>query len=77
MELITRRVITELEGVPPTKEIISEYIDPNSEKYNQMVEKIREKLNFTSLAYLRLDDMLESTGVDKEKLCTYCWTGEE
>ena len=77
MELITRRVIAELEGKEPTAEIIREYTDPDSEKYKQMVEKVREKLHFTSLAYLRLDDMLESTGVDKENLCTYCWNGEE
>ena len=77
MELITRRVITELEGKTPTKEVISEYVDPDGEKYKQMSAKICEKLHFTSLGYLRLDDMLESTGVPKENLCTYCWNGEE
>ncbi len=77
MELITRRIIAELEGTEPTKEIIREYADPDSEKYKNMLEKIREELHFTTLAYLRLDDMLASTGVDKEKLCTYCWNGEE
>ena len=58
-------------------ETIKEYSNPDSEKYKNMVEKIREKLNFTSLAYLRLDDMLDSTGLDHSKLCTYCWTGKE
>ena len=78
MELITRRVIAELEGKEEAdRETVMQYTDPDSEKYQQMVEKIREKLNFTSLAYLRLDDMLDSTGVDKDKLCTYCWNGEE
>ena len=77
MELITRRIITELEGMNPTPDMIREYVDPDSEKYKILLEKICEKLHFTSLAYLRLDDMLESTGVAKDKLCTYCWTGEE
>jgi len=77
MELIARRVIAELEGKEADRETVMQYTDPDSEKYRQMVEKIREKLNFTSLAYLRLDDMLESTGIPKENLCTYCWTGEE
>ena len=77
MELITRRVIQELEGCDPEREVLYEYADPDSEKYKNMVEKIREKLHFTSLAYLRLDDMLESIGIDKEKLCTYCWNGKE
>ena len=77
MELIARGVIKELEGIEPTKEMLYEYADPNSEKYKNMLEKIREKLHFTSLRYLRLDDMLDSVGIDKEKLCTYCWNGKE
>ena len=77
MELITRRMIVELEGKEPDRETLLEYTDPDSQRYKNMVEKIREKLGFTSLGYLRLDDMLASTGVDTEKLCTYCWNGEE
>ena len=42
-----------------------------------MVEEIRKELNFTSLRFNRLDDMLESVGIDKCKLCTYCWDGKE
>lgn len=77
MELITRRVIKELEGKDPDDRTLKEYADPDSEKYNQMVEKIRETLHFTSLSYHRLDDMIESVGIGAEKLCTYCWNGEE
>lgn len=77
MELITRKVIEELEGATPDKNTLSEYADPDSEKYKQMVEAIRKKLHFTSLAYLRLDDMLKSTGKDPSTLCTYCWSGKE
>ncbi len=77
MELITRRVIAELEGCEPDRETILEYTDPNSEKYEKMLELIRKKLHFTSLKYLRLDDMIESTGIDPSKLCTYYWNGKE
>lgn len=78
MELITRRTINELEGYEVTdREILEEYADPDSEKYKLMVKKIGEKLNFTSLSYLRLDDMLDSVGIDKSKLCTYCWNGKK
>lgn len=42
-----------------------------------MVEEIRKELHFTSLQFMRLDDLIESTGLPKEKLCTYCWDGEE
>lgn len=77
MELMTRKVIRELEGCDPSDEILKEYTDPDTERYKNMVERIRQTLHFTSLAYLRLDDMLDSIGIDHSKLCTYCWTGEE
>ena len=77
MELITRRVIRELEGGDVTDDVLREYADPDSEKYQRMVDGICEKLNFTSLKYHRLDDMLDSIGIDPSKLCTYCWDGKE
>lgn len=77
MDLITRRVIERLENGNVTREILEEYADPESEKYGQMVEEIRKELNFTSLRFNRLDDMLDSTGLDHCKLCTYCWNGKE
>ncbi|MBQ7202727.1 MAG: amidophosphoribosyltransferase [Eubacterium sp.] len=77
MELITRRVIRELEGGDVSDEVLQEYINPDSEKYAAMNEKIRQQLNFTTLRYHRLDDMIESVGIDPDKLCTYCWDGRE
>ena len=44
---------------------------------NDVVEEIRKELNFTSLRFNRLDDMLDAVGIDKCKLCTYCWDGRE
>lgn len=76
MELIARRVIQELEGENKYPNL-AVYADPDSTEYGQMLEKIREKLNFTSLKYHRLDDMIASVGIDKCKLCTYCWDGRE
>lgn len=75
MELITRRVIDEMEGNRYPN--LSAYADPESTQYRDMLESIRQKLNFTSLRYHRLDDMIESVGIDKCKLCTYCWDGRE
>ncbi len=77
MELITRRVIQRLENGNVTDEILEEYTNPDSEKYKLMVEEIRKDLHFTSLQFNRLDDMLEATGLEKCKLCTYCWDGKE
>ena len=76
MELIARRVIKELEGENPYPNL-AVYADPDSTEYGEMLEKIREKLNFTTLRYHRLDDMIASVGIDKSKLCTYCWDGRE
>ncbi len=77
MDLITRRVIARLENGNVSDEILQEYADPDSEKYEQMVEEIRKELHFTSLRFNRLDDMLDAVGIDKCKLCTYCWNGKE
>lgn len=77
MELITRVVINELEGGAVTDEVLREYADYNSEKYEKMVERICEKLKFTTLRFHRLDDMVKAVGIDPCKLCTYCWSGKE
>ena len=77
MDLITRRVIKDLEGDNVSDEVLKEYADPDSTRYANMCEEIRKRSNFTSLRYHRLDDMIESIGLDKCKLCTYCWDGRE
>ena len=78
MDLITRRVIARLEGTEEVEEeILQQYTDPESEKYEKMIEEIRKELNFTSLRFNRLDDMLDAVGIPKENLCTYCWDGRD
>lgn len=77
MELITRVVIHELEGGEVTDDILREYADYTSDKYEKMIECICKKLNFTSLRFHRLDDMIEAVGIEPDKLCTYCWSGRE
>ncbi len=72
-ELITRRIIREREGENVSDEVLATYSDPDSENYKEMIEEIRKQLNFTSLAFHRLDDMVASIGLPKSKLCTYCW----
>ena len=76
MDLIARRVIARYEGADVGARVAA-YADPDTPEYARMVEDIRGELNFTSLKYHRLDDMLESTGVSPCKLCTYCWNGRE
>ena len=76
MDLITRRVIRDKEG-DNAENVLHEYTDPNSDRYNAMVEEIRKQQNFTTLKYFRLDDLLDSIGIEPCKVCTYCFDGRE
>ncbi|HJC49300.1 MAG TPA: amidophosphoribosyltransferase [Candidatus Anaerostipes avistercoris] len=76
MDLITRRVIKEI--TRDYKHVHLElFSDPDTPEYQAMIDEICRQLNFTSLRYHRLDDMIESVGLDRSKLCTYCWDGKE
>ena len=76
MDLITRRVLKEMEQ-EGRKIDLKLYVDPDTPEYAEMVKNIEKQLNFTSLRYHRLDDMIESVGIDRSRLCTYCWDGKE
>lgn len=73
-DLITRRYIRGHEGETAD---VSKYVDHNGVEYAKMVEFIREKLNLTSLAFQTVDDLVAAIGLPKDRLCTYCWTGED
>ena len=76
MDLIARRVVHKLEGEEGA-EHLDEYIDPSSERGKCLVKEICESMGFDSLSYQSLDGMLEAIGIDREKICTYCWNGRE
>ncbi|MFC1708673.1 amidophosphoribosyltransferase [Candidatus Omnitrophota bacterium] len=73
-ELAARKAIRSIEG--SDIEDIFEYIDHTTEKYQKMVDWIAKDLDVTTLRYQIVDDMIEATGLPREKLCLYCWTGE-
>ena len=77
MELIARQVIAEEEGENVSRAVLDDYANPDSQRYAQMLEEIRNRQHFTTLAFNRLDDLIDATGIEKEKLCTYCWDGRE
>ena len=72
LELIARRMVQKVEGENVDRSILEQYADPSTDRYAHMLDMIREQLNFDSLAYNRLDDMIDSVGIDPDKLCTYC-----
>ncbi len=77
MELITRQMIRKREGDECPQDVLDEYANPCSCKYAQLIEDIRKQQNFTSLRFHRLDDLLESIGIEPCKVCTYCFNGKE
>lgn len=76
MELIARRVLRDMEQEGLEIDL-KKYVNPDTGEYNDMVSRIGKQLNFTTLQYHRLDDMIRSVGIDRDKLCTYCWDGRE
>ena len=76
MELIARKIIFTLEGGVPSDEALAEYADPDSTRYQNMIDGICKKLGFTSLRYHRLDDLITAIGLDESEICTYCWNGK-
>ena len=76
MDLLARRVIQELEGDEGHKHI-EEYADRKTERGQCLLRSICRKFGFDSLGYQSLDGVLEAIGLDRDKVCTYCWTGKE
>lgn len=77
MELIARRMIKKREGEYCPQEVMDEYASPCSARYAQLVEDLRREQNFTTLRFHRLDDLLESIGIEPCKVCTYCFNGKK
>ncbi|MBN1938694.1 MAG: amidophosphoribosyltransferase, partial [Candidatus Aminicenantes bacterium] len=75
MDLAGRRAIREIEGDRDPD--LAAYGDEDSEKFSAMVERVRCRLNLTTLKYQRLEDLVAAIGLPKDRLCTYCWDGAE
>ena len=76
LELLTRKTIQNLEGAIGQQHV-KEYADASTERGKCMLKAICEEMGFDSLGYQSLDGLLEAIGLDRDRVCTYCWTGEE
>jgi amidophosphoribosyltransferase len=76
MELLARKVIYQLEG-DDGSEHLQEYADSNTDRGQCLLKTICQEMGFDSLGYQSLDGLLEAIGLDRDKVCTYCWTGKE
>ena len=73
LELITRRIIRDFEGDDKAK--LDQYAKTDSPEYKRMVEEIARRLGLTSLKFARIEDLIESIGLPKDKVCTHCFDG--
>ncbi len=76
MDLLARRTIQELEGDEGQRHL-EEYADAGTQRGQCMLKTICQQFGFDSLGYQSLDGLLEAIGIDRDKVCTYCWSGKE
>ena len=76
MELLARSTIQKLEG-DDGQQHLDEYADCSTQRGQCLLKTICESMGFSSLGYQSLEGLLEAIGIDREKICTYCWTGKE
>ena len=77
MELLTRRLIAEFEGMDAANdpERLKAYSKTDSPEYLRMVEAIQNRFGLSSLRFTRLEDLVEAIGLPKCELCTHCFDG--
>ena len=75
-DLLAPRIVLKLEGEEGL-EHLEEYSDSSTKRGQCLLHAICEEFGFDSLGYQSLDGLLEAIGIDREKICTYCWTGKE
>ena len=73
MELITRRVIKDLEG--DENKNLDKYAKTDSPEYKKMVQIIADSFGLDSLKFNTLETLVEAIGLPKCKLCTHCFDG--
>ena len=73
LELMTRRVIKDLEG--DENKDLKKYADPDSPQHRRMVQRIADMFGLTSLEFNRVDTLVKAIGLPKCKVCTHCFDG--
>ena len=76
MDLVARRTIVELEGEAGLQ-YLEEYCDGTTERGKKLRAALAEQFHLGSLDFQSLDGVIEAIGIDRCKLCTYCWNGKE
>ena len=75
MELITRRIINDFEGDANSEDLLQRYTKTDSPEYKRMVDEIAKRLGLSSLKFNKIETLVKSIGLPKEKICTHCFDG--
>lgn len=75
MELITRRIINDFEGEANSEDLLQRYTKTDSPEYKRMVNEIAKRLGLSSLKFNKIETLVKSIGLPKEKICTHCFDG--
>ena len=73
MELLTRQIIRDFEG--DDKQNLDKYSQSDTPEYQRLVQEMARRLGLSSLKFARLEDLVESIGMEKCQLCTHCFDG--
>ena len=73
LELITRRMIKEIEG--DENKNLEKYATTDSPEYKKMVQMIADRFGLSSLKFNTLETLVEAIGLPKCKVCTHCFDG--
>ena len=73
LELLTRRVIMDLEG--GKIDHLDRYCETDSPEYKRMVDEIARRLSLTSLRFSKLETIVKAIGLPKCQICTHCFDG--
>ena len=73
LELITRQIIKDFEG--DAEKNLDKYATTDSPEYQRMVEEIARRLELSTLKFAKLENLIASIGLPKERVCTHCFDG--
>ena len=73
LELITRRIIQDLEG--DMNKNVDKYTDSSTPEHERMVSEIARRLNLDSLKFSTIEDLVKSIGLPREDVCLHCFDG--
>ena len=76
MELITRRLIMDLEGEKGMAHL-DEYSDGTTARGRSLRDAICTELHIASVEFQTLEGLHEAIGIDPDGLCNYCWNGRD